>query len=112
MILERLADYMVINLYFPEVNREFSHYLEKILFNNIEKISFINCIDILLTPGRSYNEISSEELKIINLNVKKIINVMNKLENVNISHYLDQYDKSVKKHPFLPIEIINKVSTD
>ena len=105
-LLERIIDYLVIHLYFPNTCIDLNSCLEDLLTKSLVSIPYEICLKILLNPNTTLNTITNSHLKTITDNEKIIQDSINNLKEHGITAILEQVKNLLLKHPIIPLEIL------
>ena len=105
-LLERIIDYLVIHLYFPNTCIDLNICLEDLLKKSLVSIPYKNCLQILLNPKTTLDTITNSHLKTITNTEKIIQNSINNLKENDITAILKQFKNRLLKHPIIPLEIL------
>ena len=105
-LLERIADYLVIQLYFPKIFRDLDLGLEGILTHFLVPIPYKVCFQVLLDPNTTIDRIpTSHQLTIFN-SEKIVRNAIENLKEDNIISTLEKCKATILKHPIIPADIL------
>jgi hypothetical protein len=105
-LLERIADYLVIQLYFPKIFRNLDHELEGILTKILVPIPYKTCFHALLDPKTTIEQIdNSTQLAIFN-SEKIVRNALERLKKDGITSTLEKCKAKVLKHSIIPPDIL------
>jgi len=105
-LLERINDYLVIHLYFPNTCIELNIYLNELLTKFLVSISYKTCIQILLTPNTTLGTITNSQLLIITDNEKIVQNAIRNLRKHDVITILEQFKDSLLKNSIIPLDIL------
>ncbi|MHA1946206.1 MAG: Eco57I restriction-modification methylase domain-containing protein [Candidatus Hodarchaeales archaeon] len=105
-LLERIADYLVIQLYFPKFFRNLDLVLGESLSKFLVSIPFKTCFQVLLGPNTTNNRIpTSHQLAIFN-SEKIVLNTIENLKEDSIISTLEKCKATILKHPIIPPDIL------
>ena len=105
-LLERIADYLVIQLYFPKIFRDLDLGLEGILTHFLVPIPYKACFQVLLDPNTTIDRIpTSHQLTIFN-SEKIVRNAIENLKEDTIISTLEKCKATILKHPIIPADIL------
>jgi hypothetical protein len=105
-LLERIADYLVIQLYFPKIFRNLDLGLEGILTKILVPIPYKTCVQDLLDPNTTIDrKPTSNQLTIFN-SEKIVLNTIENLKEGNIIPTLEKCKATILKCPIIPPDIL------
>ena len=105
-LLEKIIDYLVIHLYFPNTRTDLNICLEELLTRLLVPIPYKPSTTILLNPKTNHNTKNHSHLKTLTDTDKIIQNAINNLKKHKIKTILEQMKVSLLKHSIIPSEIL------
>ncbi len=105
-LLEKIADYLVIQLYFPKIFRNLDLRLENILAIFLFPIQYKTCFQVLLDPNTAIDRIPNSHQLTIFDSEKIVRNTIKNLKMDGIISTLEKCRKEILKQPIIPSDIL------
>jgi hypothetical protein len=105
-LLEWIADYLVIQLYFPKIFRDLDLGLGERLANSLVPIQYKTCFQVLLDPNTTIDRLAHSHQMIILNSQKKVFLAIENLKMNGIISTLEKCKTEILKHPIIPLDVL------